>query len=93
VVSLTTVQVINAGASSVPLSINLDADYMTVNGTILTANDVNAFNFMDKQTLIVPKKLEGLRSLIRTKELSRLNSFLSWDVPRWSITVLQFGRS
>jgi alpha-L-arabinofuranosidase len=83
--------VINAGASSIPLNINLDADYTNVNGTILTANDVNDFNFMDKQTVIIPKNLEGLQSLIRTKELSKLNSVLSWEVPRWSITVLQFG--
>jgi alpha-N-arabinofuranosidase len=89
---LTIIRVINAGASSVPLTVNLDAEYTTVNGTILTANDVNAFNFIDNPHGISPKRLEGMSSLVQGKEQNGSRRSLKWDVPRWSITVLQFNQ-
>jgi alpha-N-arabinofuranosidase len=73
--------------------LHFDTDYLNVNGTILTANDVNSFNFMDNRTAVVPRKLEGLSKLVLVKEKSDLVTEWKWEVPRWSITVLQFHQS
>lgn len=75
-------QVINAGNSTVPLSVALDTTYSSVNGTILTAPDPNAFNFRNNQTAVVPRPLN------LTAPVAGNGSFV-WNVPAYSITVLQ----
>ncbi|KAF2431603.1 glycoside hydrolase [Tothia fuscella] len=81
------VKVINAGAATVPLTVNIDSGYSGVNGTILTSNDIDDFNFFGNKTVVVPKPLVGLDA----DGLGTVNGTFKWDVPRWSITVLQFN--
>ncbi|KAF1991766.1 glycoside hydrolase family 51 protein [Aulographum hederae CBS 113979] len=78
-------KVINANATAVPLEVHIDAAWSTVNATILTSPDVDISNSRDELTAIVPKPVvfpEGLRAG---------NGSFTWDVPGFSITVLQFN--
>lgn len=77
-------KMVNSGNMTVPLTLNLDATYTGVNGTILTDPDLNAFNFRNNQTAVVPVPVTGLPAMG-----SGAKNF-SWDVPAYSITVLQF---
>ena len=77
-------KVINAGNKTVPLTVDIDTDWSSVNGTILTAPDLNDFNFRNNQTAVVPKPLD-LPSNATTS-----NGTFVWNVPAFSITVLQF---
>lgn len=78
-------QVINILSASVPLTINFDCAYSAVNGTIITASDINAYNYVSNQTQVVPQPLTLNSTLAGAK-----NGRFIWDVPKWSITVLQF---
>jgi len=79
-------KVVNSGNSSVPLTVGLEQAYSGVNGTIITADDPNAFNFRNNQTAVVPVPLDLSGS-------TSSDTSFSWSVPSWSITVLQFNLS
>jgi len=76
-------KVINSGNTTVPLDVVIDAAYSGVNGTIITYPDLNGYNYLNNQTAIVPKPIEGLSS-------HSGNGSFEWDVPKFSISVLQF---
>jgi alpha-N-arabinofuranosidase len=78
-------QVINTGNSSLPLTVNLDRTYTTVNGTILTAPELYDSNTLNHSSIVVPKAVEASWREIQT------TTKLIWDVPKWSITILQFN--
>ena len=75
-------KIVNTAATPVTLDVQFDRPYSAVNGTILTDADLDAFNYKDNATAVVPVPVafgaEGTPS-----------SF-SWDVPGWSVSVLQF---
>ncbi|KAI9814218.1 MAG: hypothetical protein M1827_003384 [Pycnora praestabilis] len=77
-------KVINSGNNTVPLSVQLDQPYTNVNGTIITNPDPNAYNYRNNQTAIIPTPL----SLSLATQSGGMN--FTWDVPGFSITVLQF---
>ena len=93
---------VNAGNASVPLATNFDTAYKSVNGTIMvstetgdwtrritdvgqTNENVNGFNYRNNATAIVP-----MPASIPASAMAANGSSFSWDVPAFSITVLQF---
>lgn len=58
--------------------------FSSVNGTIISAPDVHAFNFVNNQTEVVPKPL-ALPASVAPNQTK-----FDWQVPAYSITVLQF---
>ncbi|KAI9869852.1 MAG: hypothetical protein M1830_005025, partial [Pleopsidium flavum] len=48
-------QVVNSGTNAVPLSVNIDAPYTNVNGTILTSGNLNDYDFFNNQTAVYPR--------------------------------------
>lgn len=78
-------KVINIAAEPQPLSVALEAAWSAVNGTIITDNDPNGFNYKDNQTAIVPVPL-NLTSTSRA-----VGQAWNWTVPAYSINVLQFN--
>ncbi|GAB7364183.1 hypothetical protein MBLNU230_g4734t1 [Neophaeotheca triangularis] len=78
-------KVINTLNSSVPLSVDFDCSWHNVNGTIITASDLNAYNFINNQTEVVPAPIEIDQDAVRGEA-----GVFQWEVPRWSINVLQF---
>ncbi|KAK1020731.1 hypothetical protein LTR33_018769, partial [Friedmanniomyces endolithicus] len=50
-------KIINILGDSVPLTVNIPQPYKSVNGTILTAADLNSYNYIYNQTEVVPKPL------------------------------------
>ncbi|KAI9689643.1 MAG: hypothetical protein M1820_010141 [Bogoriella megaspora] len=79
-------KVINSGNQTVPLDVNIDAGYSSVNGTIITNDDPNGFNYRNNMTAIVPQPLN-----ISSAAYGAGNGAFKWQVPAWSITVLQFN--
>ncbi|KAF2087112.1 glycoside hydrolase family 51 protein [Saccharata proteae CBS 121410] len=77
------VKVINTGNQTVPLTVSFDTAFSSVSGTIITADDPNAFNSVDDQTAVVPRPLN--------LTAGGGNGSFVWGVPGNSITVLQFG--
>jgi alpha-N-arabinofuranosidase len=78
-------KVVNSGNQTVPLSVDIDATYFSVNGTILTNPDLQGFNYFNNQTAIVPRPIEGLMS-----NSTSGNGTFQWSVPAYSVSVLQF---
>ncbi|TKA74779.1 hypothetical protein B0A55_03848 [Friedmanniomyces simplex] len=80
-------KVINILGDSIPLTVNIPQPYHSVNGTILTAADLNSYNYIYNQTEVIPKPLN-----ISTPAPAAYggNASFQWDVPRFSLTVLQF---
>ena len=87
-------QVINILNDTVPLTVNLPQPYRSVNGTILTAPDLNSYNYIHNQTEVVLRPLN-----LTTPAPSAYgyggngasnNGSFQWNVPRYSSTVLQF---
>lgn len=77
----TILQIINSAAT--PQSINLTLpEFSTVNGTILTHSDVNAFNSLANRTVIKPEPLENPWRVGEGR--------LEWEVRGFSINVLEF---
>lgn len=72
--------------SSVPLTINIPQAYTSVNGTILTGADLNSYNYIYNQTEVVPQPL----NISSAPSAYGKNGSFQWDVPRFSLTVLQF---
>ncbi|KAI9806545.1 MAG: hypothetical protein M1833_003732 [Piccolia ochrophora] len=76
-------KVVNAGNLTVPLDVDLDSPYNNVNGTILTG-ELNDYNYKNNQTAVVPRPVNY------TGETSNSDGVFSWEVPPYSLTVLQF---
>jgi len=75
----------NTGNSSVSLSVALETPFNGVNGTIISGPDPHAFNYKNNQTGIVPVALNI------TSNSRKAGEDWAWDVPAFSITVLQFN--
>ncbi|MCJ1322698.1 hypothetical protein MMC15_008047 [Xylographa vitiligo] len=78
-------KVINSGNNTVPLMVDLDTNYTGVNGTILTNLNLDGSNYINNETAIVPVPISTLPS-----PSSSNTQMLSWGVPPYSISVLQF---
>jgi len=76
-------KVTNTLNQSIPLTVTLDAAFKSVNGTILTAVDLNSFNFIQNQTEVVPAPINF------TAGYSGAGDW-TWSVPKFSVSVLQF---
>jgi hypothetical protein len=50
---------VNTGNQTVPLTITFDTTYSSVNGTTLQTDNPNAFNYINNQTAVVPRKLKS----------------------------------
>lgn len=91
-------KIINTLNASVPLTVDITQSFTTVNGTILTAVDLNSYNYVNNQTEVIPVPLQ-LNSTTPSAgnatapygNSSSSGSEWSWDVPKFSITVLQFN--
>lgn len=90
----------NAGNTSQTLDLTLDVPYQAVNGTILEApipGDLNAFNYFNNATAVVPKPIAGLTGF-GTEALGYnatavgmgVGRSFNWTVPAYSVVVLQF---
>jgi len=66
--------------------VQLESAWTAVNGTIINSddNDPNGYNYKNNQTAIVPRPLN------LSSPSCPENSVWKWDVPPYSITVLQF---
>ncbi|THW31256.1 glycoside hydrolase [Aureobasidium pullulans] len=78
-------KVINTLNSTVPLSVSIPSAYSGVNGTSITASDLNSYNYVGNKTEVVPRPAD-----VESTASSANGSAWSWDVPKFSITVLQF---
>lgn len=76
-------KVINTLNASVPLGVDVTQAFCNVNGTILTARDLNSYNYVGNATEVVPRAAD-------VGAVAGNGSDWSWDVPKFSITVLQF---
>lgn len=89
-------KIINTLNASVPLTVDITQSFTTVNGTILTAVDLNSYNYINNKTEVVPVPLQ-LNSTTPSAGNGTVpygnssSSEWSWDVPKFSITVLQFN--
>lgn len=76
-------KVINTLNASVPLSVDITTTCSGVNGTMITADSLDAHNTIENPNAVTPKSF--------TLDANQSgNGTFSWDVPKWSITVLQF---
>jgi hypothetical protein len=62
----------------------LDSAYLSVNGTILTADDINMFKFRNNVTAVVPVSLTLLEQTG--------GKYFEWEVLHYSIAVNLTGR-
>ena len=76
-------KVINTGNSSIPLTIDTDRTLTAANGTMITAPSLTSFNYINNQSVVAPSPIMNLPS--------PSGQSFSWDVPSWSINVLQFS--
>lgn len=76
-------KVINTLNQPVGLTVDLDG-WKGVNGTIITADDLNAYNYVNNKTQVVPVETD------LSCATSHGNGSWGWDVPAFSINVLQF---
>lgn len=72
-----------------PLNVEIDAPYSRFNGTTITHSNINAFNFHDNKTEVIPKPIDFSNGSGRGNYSLGNGSFF-WKVPSYSITVLQF---
>jgi len=52
-------KIVNTGNKTVSLDLNFDASYTSVNGTMLQSDNPNAFNFVNNQTAVIPRMING----------------------------------
>lgn len=89
-------KIVNAGNTTQTLALRLDVAYSNVNGTILeppTPGDLNAFNYFNNKTAIVPKAISGLEGFGINHGGWTGDHVFNWTVPAYSINVLQFDLS
>lgn len=84
-------QIINSGNTTLPLTVSLDTAYKGVNGTMLQSDDPNAFNYVNNQTAVVPHPLNLTAGSGYGLPNDNKNGSFMWQVPKFSITVLQFN--
>ncbi|KAL3425240.1 alpha-N-arabinofuranosidase A [Phlyctema vagabunda] len=77
-------KVINIANTSISLTVELETAWSSVNGTIITGPDPNGFNYRNNQTAIVPIPLN------LTSSTPSVDGEWTWNVPSYSITVLEF---
>jgi len=63
----------------------MDVAYTAVNGTIITNPDENVYNTRQQQHAIVPEAAE-----IEDNGAKRANETFAWNVPGYSVAVLEF---
>ncbi|OWP02904.1 hypothetical protein B2J93_3484 [Marssonina coronariae] len=80
-------KVININSTLIPLTVELETSWSSVNGTILSSEDPNGYNYKNNATAIIPRPL----NLTSTKPAGDGNGSWTWDVPAYSVTVLQFN--
>ncbi|KAL9111959.1 MAG: hypothetical protein Q9227_003579 [Pyrenula ochraceoflavens] len=80
---------VNTASTPIPLSATLNTPYSSVNGTILTNPDLNAFNYKNNQTAVVPVPFTPGSSAAGNSTGGTGN--FEWDVPAFSISVVQFN--
>ncbi|KAL2063106.1 hypothetical protein VTL71DRAFT_6178 [Oculimacula yallundae] len=78
-------KIINTNGTVVPLTVDLESEWTTVNGTILANPDPNGYNYKNNATAIVPRPLNLTENQADSTDCWR------WNVPAYSITVLQFN--
>ena len=78
-------KVVNTLNATVPLQVDLDVGFATINGTIITNTNVSKGNDINDQQFVVPKPVK-----LPSNSVCASGSFF-WTVPAFSITVLQFG--
>lgn len=77
-------KVINGGNSSIPLTVNVGADYSGLNGTILTAPALSSQNDPSGHA-VMPAAIEDLPA--------PSGQAFEWPVPAYSVNVLQINLS
>lgn len=82
-------KVINSGNASIPLTIDSDSSFTSVNGTQITAPSLESFNYIDNQTVVTTSTITDLPTL-SAQSGSGNNTKFMWGVPAFSINVLQF---
>jgi alpha-N-arabinofuranosidase len=65
----------NTNSTAVLMDVKLESSWTSVNGTIITADDPNAFNYRNNQTAVAPLPLNLASSVPAT------NGSWSWSVP------------
>lgn len=78
-------KVINSGNSSVSLDIAADRALGAANGTTIQAQSLQSFNFVDHLTDVVPQPITNLPS--------PSGQTFTWNVPPFSVNVVQFALS
>lgn len=73
----------NAANATSPLTVSIESAWSAVNGTIIIG-ELNGYNYLNNQTEVVPVPL----NISSTAHAA--NESWAWDVPAYSITVLQF---
>ena len=68
------------------MSIDFDVEWTTVNGTILMSGGIYDANTRETPSLVVPMAIEDLP----TDASGTNGTGFQWDVPAYSIVVLQF---
>jgi len=83
-------KVVNTLNQSVPLTVEFDAAFTAVNGTIIQADDLNSYNYIDNKTQVVPLPIAGLSAGNGSAGGYAGSSAFQWEVPKFSLSVLQF---
>lgn len=78
-------KVVNTLNMTVPLSVEIPNGFEGVNGTIITDRNASRFNYIGEPDAVVPRSVD-----LGESEVAKENGSFGWDVPGFSITVLQF---
>jgi alpha-N-arabinofuranosidase len=76
----------NIASASVPLDVKLENSWRSVNGTIIMGTDPNGFNYKNNATALIPNPLQ-----LEGNTRPGRGGDWKWNVPGYSITVLQFN--
>lgn len=78
-------KVVNTLNGTVPLSVEIPGGFQNVNGTIITDRNFSRYNYIGEPDAVVSRSVD-----LSGSEVVRGNGSFGWDVPGFSITVLQF---
>lgn len=81
----------NTAQAAIPLTLSIDFNIKSVNGTILRHDDEYGFNYIGNATAISPVRfsLKNGKNATITKDNS--GGVLKWNVPPLSVTVLELN--
>lgn len=79
----------NAAQTAIPLTLSVDFQIKSINGTILRHDDEYGFNYIGNATTISPVKFNLKDGKNATIKNDRSGSTLKWNVPSLSVTVLE----